>query len=391
MKRDRGKDEDETLRRRRAPAHAGRNGARISTPASRKATAMPRSSRRRSATSRARKACRASLGAGLSREVSTRRVGERARFRDRTQGRAYARTQAACGSRMTRLRSSPRPPRAISTRISPPLDAALRAAPASQPSIVDWDDASIDWSRFDLAVLRSTWDYTQRLPEFLRWVDRVVAATTLLNPRDVVRWNTDKHYLAHLANAGVPIVPSTFVEPGDDARARARRVSRSASAANSSSSRASARARAMRSATRASERDAALAHAQRLLDASRSVLLQPYLDRVDEHGETALIFFDGAFSHAIRKGPLLRRGEGPTRALFAAEHITPRAPSADEIARRRAHARGDSVRAAAAVCARRPDPRRRRRAARARARTDRTVAVLRARAGFGRAFRGCDL
>jgi O-ureido-D-serine cyclo-ligase len=62
------------------------------------------------------------------------------------------------------------------------------------------------------------------------------------------------------------------------------------------------------------------------------VLLQPYLDRVDEHGETALIFFDGKFSHAIRKGPLLRRGEGPTRALFAAEHITPRQPDAAELA-----------------------------------------------------------
>jgi len=61
------------------------------------------------------------------------------------------------------------------------------------------------------------------------------------------------------------------------------------------------------------------------------VLLQPYLNRVDEHGETALIYFDGTFSHAIRKGPLLRRGEGSTRALFAAEHITPRAPSAREL------------------------------------------------------------
>jgi hypothetical protein len=57
------------------------------------------------------------------------------------------------------------------------------------------------------------------------------------------------------------------------------------------------------------------------------VLLQPYLDRVDDNGETALIYFDGVFSHAIRKGPLLRRGEGSTRALFATEHIAARRPS----------------------------------------------------------------
>lgn len=80
----------------------------------------------------------------------------------------------------------------------------------------------------------------------------------------------------------------------------------------------------------------ALAHVQRLCDADRSVLLQPYLSDVDANGETALIFFDGEFSHAIRKGPLLHRGEGPTRALFATEAISARAPTADEqaIARR---------------------------------------------------------
>jgi O-ureido-D-serine cyclo-ligase len=211
-----------------------------------------------------------------------------------------------------------------------PLDAALRAVGVA-PSIVEWDDAAIDWSAFDLVVLRSTWDYSLRLPEFLRWTDRVSSLTTLVNPREVVRWNTDKHYLAHLATAGVPVVPSTFVEPGDDAGraldafladAGEEFVVKPSVGAGSRDAQRYAR----------DERDAALAHARRLLDANRSVLLQPYLARVDAHGETALIFFAGAFSHAIRKGPLLKRGEGPTRALFATEHITPRTPSADEIA-----------------------------------------------------------
>ena len=211
-----------------------------------------------------------------------------------------------------------------------PLETAIRAVGAA-PSIVEWDDATIGWSAFDLVVLRSTWDYSLRLPEFLRWVDRISPLTTLVNPREVVRWNTDKHYLAHLARAGVPIVPSTFVEPGDDssraldaflAGAGDELVVKPSVGAGSRDAQRYAR----------DERDAALAHARRLLDANRSVLLQPYLARVDAHGETALIFFAGSFSHAIRKGPLLKRGEGPTRALFATEHITPRTPSADEIA-----------------------------------------------------------
>lgn len=212
----------------------------------------------------------------------------------------------------------------------PPLIEALERAGAAV-AVLDWDDADADWADHDLAVLRSTWDYTQRLTEFLAWIDRASARTVLLNPPDIVRWNTDKHYLAQLANAGVPVVPSTFVEPGEDARraldafladAGDEFVVKPSVGAGSRDAQRYGR----------EEHDAALAHATRLLDANRSVLLQPYLARVDAHGETALIFFAGAFSHAIRKGPLLKRGEGPTRALFATEHITPRSPSAEEIA-----------------------------------------------------------
>jgi O-ureido-D-serine cyclo-ligase len=228
-----------------------------------------------------------------------------------------------------------------------PLESALREAGADVAA-VDWDDAGADWSCFDLAVLRSPWDYTQRLPEFLAWAERTASATRLVNPLPVIRWNTDKHYLCDLEKSGVAIVPSTFVEPGEDAQ-NALNGFLDAHTGNgplppSASFPACEGRKGMefvvkpaigagsRDAQRhhASEHEAAVAHVRRLLDARRSVLLQPYLDRVDEHGETALIFFDGKFSHAIRKGPLLRRGEGPTRALFAAEHIAPREPGMSE-------------------------------------------------------------
>ena len=200
-----------------------------------------------------------------------------------------------------------------------------------------WDDANFDWRSVDLALLRSTWDYTLRLPEFLAWIDTAATQTRLFNPPPVVRWNTDKHYLRDLGRAGVAVVPSAFIEPGEAAADKldaflaeptdcTEFVVKPCVGAGS------------RDAQRYTheERAAALTHAQRLLDAGRSVLLQPYLDRVDEHGETALIFFAGEFSLAIRKGPLLRRGEGPTRALFAAEHIMPRQPGIDELSLARA-------------------------------------------------------
>ena len=76
---------------------------------------------------------------------------------------------------------------------------------------------------------------------------------------------------------------------------------------------------------------AAVAQVQRLLDAGRSVLLQPYLSRVDTDGETALMFFGGRFSHAIRKGALLAPSGAPTSGLFAAEKIAARQPGSDEL------------------------------------------------------------
>jgi hypothetical protein len=63
----------------------------------------------------------------------------------------------------------------------------------------------------------------------------------------------------------------------------------------------------------------------------RTAMVQPYLASVDARGETALLYFDGAHSHAIRKGSLLRAGEGPTEGFFAPETIAPRAPSEAEL------------------------------------------------------------
>jgi O-ureido-D-serine cyclo-ligase len=213
----------------------------------------------------------------------------------------------------------------------PPLLNALRAAGA-EVEAVDWDNAAVDWASFDLALLRSTWDASIRLAEFLAWSERVAKLTTLLNPVPVIRWNTDKRYMRDLAQAGVPIVPTRFVEPGMDAARAVREVlerERSEElvvkpAVGSGSRHAQRHPRADLTAIRE--------HVERLLEMEHTALLQPYLERVDAHGETALIYFEGRFSHAIRKGPMLQAGGTPTEQLFAAETITPRTPTAAELA-----------------------------------------------------------
>jgi glutathione synthase/RimK-type ligase-like ATP-grasp enzyme len=213
----------------------------------------------------------------------------------------------------------------------PPLLAAFSAAGA-QAEIADWDDDAVAWQNFDLALLRSAWDYTERLPQFLAWAERTAALTRLHNPLPVVRWNCDKHYLLELAARGLPVVPSSFVEPGTDAAAAlSAALGEHAHADLVVKPAVGAGARDTRRYPR-TEHAAMLAHLQRLLAARRSVLLQPYLDQVDHHGETALMFINGRFSHAIRKGPLLPRGAAATQALFAAEHISARSPSTAELA-----------------------------------------------------------
>lgn len=211
----------------------------------------------------------------------------------------------------------------------PPLLAAFAAAGVSA-AIADWDDARVEWGGFDAALLRSAWDYTERLSEFLAWVERTAARTTLLHPPAVVRWNSDKHYLAQLAELGLPTVASRFCEPHQDpARVLEQFLAQQQEAEMVVKPAVGAGSRDTRRHPRAALPQI-LAHMRALLGARRSVLLQPYLPSVDRDGESALIYLDGLFSHAIRKGPLLPSGAPATAALFAAEEITPRAPGADE-------------------------------------------------------------
>lgn len=223
----------------------------------------------------------------------------------------------------------------------PPLRAALANAGVAADTPC-WDDLGVDWSRYDAALLRSTWDYVDRIDEFLAWCENCARHTRLLNPPEVVRWNTDKHYLLHLAQAGVPVVPTRFVEPGQDA-AREFEAFLGAGHPVCTVGRACefdefvlkpAIGAGSRDAARYArgERASAFEHLQRLLDAGRSALLQPYLSRVDAHGETAVLYLGATFSHAIRKGPLLRRGAGFVEGLFAPEDIRPRSAESSELA-----------------------------------------------------------
>ncbi|WP_134739796.1 hypothetical protein [Nocardioides sp. 503] len=86
-----------------------------------------------------------------------------------------------------------------------------------------WDDPSVDWAEASLVAVRSTWDYEDRLADFLAWAEGV--GPRLLHGADVFRWNTDKAYLVELAGLGsVPVVPTEVPATVADLRAAVARV-----------------------------------------------------------------------------------------------------------------------------------------------------------------------
>ncbi|MEZ5500843.1 MAG: hypothetical protein R3E77_15625 [Steroidobacteraceae bacterium] len=204
----------------------------------------------------------------------------------------------------------------------PPLAAALTDAgyEVASPS---WRDATVEWSRYRAAILRSTWDYTDDLPAFLDWARTTAAHTQLINPPQLIEWNTDKHYLLQLAAAGVPVIASQFADQGPwSLPTDGDFVIKPAIGAGS---------RGARRFT-SQQHAAAASHALALRASGHCAMLQPYLASVDSDGETALVYFAGSFSHAVRKGALLQRDGGDVTGLFATEQISPREPAADELA-----------------------------------------------------------
>lgn len=182
-----------------------------------------------------------------------------------------------------------------------------------------WDDPAVDWAAFDLAVLRSTWDYTDAVDAFVAWAWSV---PRLANPAATVEWNVDKGYLAELAAAAVPTIPSTYIRPGEPLPAlpEGELVVKPTVSAGS------------RDALRLDDAGEVAAHVAHIHGLGKVAMVQPYLAAVDDRGETAVVFLGGRHSHAARKGPLLPLGHSLVGAgLYARETMSPRVATSAEL------------------------------------------------------------
>jgi hypothetical protein len=178
-----------------------------------------------------------------------------------------------------------------------------------------WNDPDVDWRRYDRVVVRSAWDYTLRVGEFVEWAQRV-GPERLRNPPALLEWNSDKTYLADLAGAGLPTVPTTFVLPGDGPPLLAGEV-------------------VVKPTVSAGGRDTGRFgpghhdEAQALIDvitgSGRTAMVQPYLAAVDDLGETAVVVVGGEVSHVLHKKAVLRPDEvapvDPSRGDFAPAEV----------------------------------------------------------------------
>jgi hypothetical protein len=183
-----------------------------------------------------------------------------------------------------------------------PLLPALKALGLDARFVV-WDDPAVDWRSVRVAAVRYTWDSHLRRDAFVAWADRVGQLTRLYNPAEVLRWNTHKLYLRELEDKGVPLTPTVWV-PRDgalDVGALARErgwdavVLKPAVSAGALKTYIFPRAEAQAATARVAE-----------LAAEGEVMVQPYLRAFETEGERSYIFFDGAFSHAVRRPPTLR-------------------------------------------------------------------------------------
>ena len=169
----------------------------------------------------------------------------------------------------------------------------------AEASGVVWDGPNPGWERFDLCLVRSTWDYHDAYPEFLEWTRTVAAATALRNPAELIAWNSEKTYLRELGNAGVPTVPTVWVRPGAAVDAEALLAERGWEEAVIKPA-VDLGAKNLRrvQAGRGEARPALAA----VLARSES-MLQPFLPSLEAEGELSLIYIDGRLSHAVRKRP----------------------------------------------------------------------------------------
>ncbi|RDV14632.1 hypothetical protein DXT99_13255 [Pontibacter diazotrophicus] len=187
-----------------------------------------------------------------------------------------------------------------------------------------WDDPAVDWSQFDLIVLKSPWDYFDKIDAFYAWLDELERLQVrVLNPVEIVRWNADKRYLLDLQEQGVKVVPTVWLEQGDifeparlfqDFGAEKVIVKPAVSGGAKNTF-----------ALTLTEAEAKTELINELLQ-QESFLAQPFIEEVKTKGEWSFLFFNGEYSHTVLK--TAKPGDFRVQHFYGGTVHTPEPPAA---------------------------------------------------------------
>lgn len=155
---------------------------------------------------------------------------------------------------------------------------------------VAWDDAKADWSSYAAAIIGTTWDYWDRLDDFLAALERIEGQTRLFNGSALVRWNARKTYLRELETKGAKLIPTLWLDMTDEAAAKA--------AFNTLGSDDLVFKRQVGAGAKDQHR---LMRGEPIPEMRHPMMVQPFLKMIQTEGELSFIFIDGDFCHALVK------------------------------------------------------------------------------------------
>ena len=190
-----------------------------------------------------------------------------------------------------------------------------------------WNNEQVKWENYDLAILKSPWDYFDLIEDFYAWLNKIENLNIkLLNPLATVRWNADKHYLHDIENAGLNVTPSKFITKGDevnllqyfeDFKTDQFIVKPTVSGGSKNTFKVTA--------ANVDEINEKLKTLVQIED----FILQPFIKEIEEIGELSFLFFNGQFSHALLKKAA--KGDFRVQATFGGT-VHPQEPSDELVA-----------------------------------------------------------
>lgn len=205
------------------------------------------------------------------------------------------------------------------------IAAAIRRRGA-EAEVAVWDDPEVDWQGFDLVLINSTWDYNRKLEAFSAWLEAISAVTRVRNEPSLVSWNLDKRYLRELESAGVPTIPTIWLDPDDPDGGVA-------AIEDAGWEDVIIKPTVDLGAERLARTEPAMA--PRIIERlGEPGLAQPFISSVPAVGEISVFFFGGERAHAVRKVPAT--GDFRVQPTFGATHERIEAPAAAQAVARAA-------------------------------------------------------